>query len=54
MLRYAHEIETAPSNLLDAIKLVKPTVIIGVSAQGQTFTKEVCEEMNSKYLISYS
>eukprot|EP00605_Chrysophyceae_sp_TOSAG23-4_P002586 GSChrysophyteH1.ASY1.ANO1.2856.1 assembled CDS len=31
--------------LMDAIKLLQPTAIIGVSAQGQTFTKEICEEM---------
>jgi malate dehydrogenase (oxaloacetate-decarboxylating)(NADP+) len=31
--------------LLDAIKAVKPSAIIGVSAQGGSFTKAVCEEM---------
>ncbi len=52
-LHYAHE---PPSNhkdaeycsgnaLMDAVKLLQPSAIIGVSAQGQTFTKEICEEM---------
>ena len=52
-LHYAHE---PPANykddqycsgnaLMDAIKLLEPTAIIGVSAQGQSFTKEICEEM---------
>ena len=53
-LHYAHD---PPSNhkdaefcsgnaLMDAVKLLQPTGIIGVSAQGQTFTKEIVEEMN--------
>ena len=50
-LPYAHDIDTVPGNLLDAVKLIKPTAIIGVSAQGQTFTKEICEEMNSIHFI---
>ena len=54
-LPYAHETDSVPpSNLLDAVKLIKPTAIIGVSAQGQTFTKEVCEEMNSTDLDLYT
>jgi malic enzyme len=32
-------------NLLDAIKLIKPSALIGVSAQGGAFTKEICQEM---------
>ncbi len=31
--------------LMDATKLIKPTALIGVSAQGKTFTKAICEEM---------
>lgn len=53
-LHYAHQ---PPANhkddqfctgnaLMDAIKLLEPTAIIGVSAQGGSFTKEICEEMN--------
>ena len=34
------------STLLDAVKLVKPTALIGVSAQGGAFHREVCEEMS--------
>jgi malate dehydrogenase (oxaloacetate-decarboxylating)(NADP+) len=42
--------------LIDAVKLIKPTTLIGVSAQGKAFTKEVCEEMvkNDKTPIIYS
>jgi len=43
-LNYAHE--HAPiADLLGAIKALKPTAIIGVSAVGGTFTKAVLEEM---------
>jgi malate dehydrogenase (oxaloacetate-decarboxylating)(NADP+) len=47
---YAHEedncsVENSGTGLLDAINLVQPTALIGVSAQGQAFTKEVCEAM---------
>ncbi len=42
--KFAHEIE-GESNLLEAIKKIKPTIIIGVSGQAKVFTKEVIEEM---------
>ncbi|CAN0907272.1 NADP-dependent malic enzyme, chloroplastic [Linum grandiflorum] len=41
-------------NLLDAVKAIKPTVLIGSSGAGKTFTKEVVEAMasfNKKPLI---
>lgn len=41
---FAHDLPLA-SNLLEAVKIFKPTAIIGVSAQAKTFTKEVIEEM---------
>lgn len=50
---WAHEAE-AVGNLLDAIKVVKPTVLIGTSGVGKQFTKEVVETMaslNKKPLI---
>ena len=31
--------------LYDAVRLLQPTAIIGVSAQGQTFTEAICKEM---------
>lgn len=31
--------------LLDAVKIVKPTALVGVSAQGQTFTEAVVKQM---------
>ncbi|CAN1219025.1 NADP-dependent malic enzyme, chloroplastic [Linum perenne] len=34
-------------NLLDAVKAIKPTVLIGSSGAGKTFTKEVVEAMTS-------
>lgn len=43
-LNYAHE-HAPVADLLGAIKALKPTAIIGVSAVGGTFTKEVLEEM---------
>ncbi|KAK4352914.1 hypothetical protein RND71_028432 [Anisodus tanguticus] len=43
---WAHEHEPV-NNLLDAVKAVKPTVLIGTSGVGQTFTKEVVEAMAS-------
>ncbi|KAK4838903.1 hypothetical protein QYF36_017432 [Acer negundo] len=42
------------NNLLDAVKAIKPTVLIGSSGVGRTFTKEVIEAMasfNEKPLI---
>jgi malate dehydrogenase (oxaloacetate-decarboxylating)(NADP+) len=43
-LNYAHD-HAPVSDLLGAIKALKPTAIIGVSAVGGTFTKAVLEEM---------
>ncbi|KAF9615281.1 hypothetical protein IFM89_022608 [Coptis chinensis] len=43
---WAHEHEPV-KNLLDAVKVIKPTVLIGTSGVGQTFTKEVVEAMAS-------
>lgn len=43
-LTYAHEHPPA-GDFLSAIKMLKPTAIIGVSAVGGTFTREVLEEM---------
>ncbi|KAF2285226.1 hypothetical protein GH714_039051 [Hevea brasiliensis] len=50
---WAHEHEPI-NNLLDAVKAIKPTVLIGSSGVGRTFTKEVVEAMaslNEKPLI---
>lgn len=41
---WAHEHEPV-QNLLDAVKAIKPTVLIGTSGVGKTFTKEVVEAM---------
>uniref|UniRef100_A0A7C9D152 Malic enzyme n=1 Tax=Opuntia streptacantha TaxID=393608 RepID=A0A7C9D152_OPUST len=52
-LPWAHEHEPA-ANLLEAIQAIKPTVLIGTSGKGKTFTKEVVEAMaaiNAKPLI---
>ena len=41
-------------NLLDAVKELKPTAILGLSGQPQTFTKEVIEavsEINKRPII---
>ncbi|KAJ4957883.1 hypothetical protein NE237_024994 [Protea cynaroides] len=43
---WAHEHEPVKT-LLDAVKAIKPTVLIGSSGVGQTFTKEVVEAMAS-------
>lgn len=43
-LPYAHESEFVP-DLLAAVKMLKPTAIIGVSGMARTFTREVVEEM---------
>jgi len=47
---HAHKVayarnESLIDNLLDVIKHVKPTILVGVSGQGQTFTEEVVKEM---------
>ncbi|GAB2268371.1 hypothetical protein Dimus_003334 [Dionaea muscipula] len=50
---WAHEHETVP-DLLSAVKALKPTILIGTSGHGKTFTKEVVEAMasiNEKPLI---
>lgn len=50
---WAHDHEPV-KELLDAVKAIKPTVLIGTSGVGKTFTKEVVEEMaslNKKPLI---
>ncbi|XP_073132451.1 NADP-dependent malic enzyme [Henckelia pumila] len=50
---WAHEHEPV-KNLLDAVKAIKPTALIGTSGVGKTFTKEVVEAMaafNKKPLI---
>ncbi|RDX69637.1 NADP-dependent malic enzyme, chloroplastic, partial [Mucuna pruriens] len=43
---WAHEHEPV-KNLVDAVNQIKPTVLIGTSGQGRTFTKEVIEAMAS-------
>ncbi|KAI5669176.1 hypothetical protein M9H77_19029 [Catharanthus roseus] len=43
---WAHEHEPV-KELLDAVKAIKPTVLIGTSGVGKTFTKEVIEAMSS-------
>jgi malate dehydrogenase (oxaloacetate-decarboxylating)(NADP+) len=51
-LPYAHSIKalskgSSPSlDLLSAIQLIKPTALVGVSAQGGSFTEEVVREMS--------
>ncbi|CAK9180930.1 unnamed protein product [Ilex paraguariensis] len=50
---WAHEHEPV-KELLDAVKAIKPTVLIGTSGVGRTFTKDVVEAMasfNEKPLI---
>jgi malate dehydrogenase (oxaloacetate-decarboxylating)(NADP+) len=48
-IRYAHPLpndQHAPvKTLAEAVKMVKPTALIGVSAQGQTFTEEIVTQM---------
>lgn len=43
-LAYAHEHKYI-DNLLDAVTTLKPTVLLGLSGQPQTFTKEIIEAM---------
>ncbi|WOL08207.1 NADP-dependent malic enzyme-like isoform X1 [Canna indica] len=43
---WAHEHEPV-NNLLDAVNAIKPTVLIGTSGVGKTFTQEVVEAMAS-------
>ena len=43
---FAHDLPTAQS-LIEAVRLFKPTALIGVSAQAKAFTKEVIEEMSA-------
>ncbi|XP_021739120.1 NADP-dependent malic enzyme [Chenopodium quinoa] len=52
-LPWAHEAKPV-TTLLEAVQVIKPTVLIGTSGKGKTFTKEVVEAMssiNSKPLI---
>jgi malate dehydrogenase (oxaloacetate-decarboxylating)(NADP+) len=52
-LPYAHE-HPYIDNLLDAVKELKPTAILGLSGQPQTFTKEVIEavsEINERPIV---
>eukprot|EP00924_Labyrinthula_sp_SR-Ha-C_P005824 snap_masked-scaffold_14-processed-gene-6.19-mRNA-1 protein AED:0.01 eAED:0.01 QI:0/-1/0/1/-1/1/1/0/556 len=44
---FAHKTNDCKT-LLEAVKLIRPTVIIGVSAQPKTFTKEVITTMQSQ------
>lgn len=41
---YARDEELIP-DLIDVIKTVKPTILVGVSGQGQSFTEDVVKEM---------
>ncbi|KAK1434151.1 hypothetical protein QVD17_11069 [Tagetes erecta] len=43
---WAHEHQPV-TDLLDAVKAIRPTVLVGSSGVGQTFTKEVVETMSS-------
>jgi malate dehydrogenase (oxaloacetate-decarboxylating)(NADP+) len=43
---YAHEHDYI-DNLLDAVKTLKPTVLLGLSGQPQTFTKEIVKAMSA-------
>ncbi|KAG6418326.1 hypothetical protein SASPL_120529 [Salvia splendens] len=43
---WAHEHEPVRT-LLDAVKVIKPTILIGSSGAGRTFTKEVVETMSA-------
>jgi len=51
---YAHEHEFTDS-FLEAVKMLKPTAILGLSGQPQTFTKDIIEamsEINERPMIS--
>jgi malate dehydrogenase (oxaloacetate-decarboxylating)(NADP+) len=43
---FAHEHEPLP-DLLSAVRALKPTTLVGVSGQGQTFTRPVIEAMSA-------
>jgi malate dehydrogenase (oxaloacetate-decarboxylating)(NADP+) len=43
-LRFAHDLEPIP-DFLSALRIMKPTAIIGVSGRGGSFTREIVEEM---------
>ncbi|KAI5383064.1 hypothetical protein KIW84_070459 [Lathyrus oleraceus] len=47
---WAHEHEPV-STLIEAVKVIKPTVLIGSSGVGKTFTKEVVEAMTANNKI---
>lgn len=44
---FAHKLPSAiaGSDLLSAVQVLKPTALVGVSAQGSSFTQAVCKEM---------
>jgi len=43
-LRFAHDIQPVP-DFLSAVRAMKPTGIIGASGRGESFTREIIEEM---------
>jgi len=45
-LNYAHDIDCDGSDLMSALDFLKPTCLMGVSAQPKTFTKEICQKMS--------
>jgi malate dehydrogenase (oxaloacetate-decarboxylating)(NADP+) len=54
-INYAHEVEKECRTLLEAINLLEPTVLIGVSAIAGLFDRAVCErmaELNERPIIS--
>ena len=48
-LPFAHSIssdgDTCPIDLLECIEMIQPSALIGVSAQPQSFTEEICKKM---------
>jgi malate dehydrogenase (oxaloacetate-decarboxylating)(NADP+) len=53
-INFAHEVPCECKDLKTAIEAIKPSVIIGVSAQPNSFDKEVCEtmaELNDRPII---